>query len=323
MRLHSFLRLFPVIHLANCLKWDDISGLRDADGLIEVTDDNYQFLSKGPREFYSALYVTTSQANSEGEVCKYCDLFEGNARKVSLAMLTQLSEEASREVFFFMLDISKCRSFVEEIGLKTIPHMLIYPPYTKDDNFAWSSSQFYQFHITDESARDPLLFADYFAKILNVYIQVTRDFDVNEFACYFSAFLVSFFVLKKKILPRIPNKPRFFSLVFTLAIIFTSITGYKFTKMNNIPLIAKDGQGQIMFFSGGMGWQFGIEILSVTGMYMGLGACTVGMILLPRLKLNNGMFNLVSIILLVLGFYGFAYFTQCFKIKQPDYPSLV
>ncbi|SCV05665.1 LANO_0H12486g1_1 [Lachancea nothofagi CBS 11611] len=320
MRFLAVLWLFSLARLARSLQWADIINLRDQDGIIEVTDANYQLLAKGPRDFYSVLYVTASQPNSQGEYCDLCDLFEANFRKVSLAMLSQLSEEVNQETFFFKLDVSHCRSFVQELGLKTIPHLLIYPPNPNNENFAWSKDQFYQFHVTRESVQDPVLFADFLAKILNVYIQVMRDFDITEFSYYFLAFLACFYVLKKKILPLIPDKSRFFSLFFSLALIFVSITGYSFTRMNNIPLIAKDEQGQIMYFSGGMGWQFGLEIFTISGMYLFLGSCTVGMIMLPRLNLSSNVFNAASIILLACGLYGFVYFTECFKIKQPGYP---
>ncbi|SCV03623.1 LAME_0H11914g1_1 [Lachancea meyersii CBS 8951] len=320
MRFQAVFWLLSLVQSIYCLQWDEIIHLRDQDGLIEVTDDNYDVLSKGSRPFYSILYVTTSQTNSNGEKCDLCDEFEANVRKVSRAMLDQLSEEINQDAFFFKLDVSHCKSFVQEMGLKTIPHLLVYPPHPKDGNFSWTQNQFFQYKITAETSKDPLKFAHYLAKILNVYIQMALDFDITEFSYYFVASLAAFYTFKKKILPRISRKGMFFSLCFSLAIILTSITGYKFTQMNNIPLIARNQDGRIMFFSGGMGWQFGIEILTVTGMYMWLGGSFVGMILLPRLKLRPVTFNVTAFTLLVFGAFGFVYFIECFRIKQPDYP---
>ncbi|SCU88799.1 LAFA_0E14620g1_1 [Lachancea sp. 'fantastica'] len=320
MRISIAVWLVSLIQVVYGLEWSDIIQFRDQDGLIEVNNANYHTLSQGSRSFYSIVYVTTSQTNSNGEACDLCQEFETSVRKVSHAMLDQLTEEINQEAFFFKLDVSHCTQFVQDIGLKTIPHMLVFPPHVQDEEFSWSKSQFFQYKLTPETVKDSLLFADFLAKILGVYIQMTKDFDANEFLYYFAASLTAFYILKKKILPRISHKASFFSLCFSLACILISITGYKFTQMNNIPLIARDQKGQIMFFSGGMGWQFGIEILSVSGMYILLGGCTVFLILLPRLKLTPAFFNTVTLTLLALGAYGFYYFVECFKVKQPDYP---
>ncbi|KAM3160541.1 Ost6p [Lachancea thermotolerans] len=324
MRISGLIWLFTLIGLGNCLEWDDVSDLRDADGIIEVTESNYRKLSQGSRNFYSILYVTTSQVTSGGVYCELCDIFEGNVRKASNAMQQQLPEDVNREAVFFKLDVSQCSSFVKEIGLQTIPHMLIYPPPKDEDSFAWPKSVFYQFQITPESAKDPVLFADFLAKILNVYFGVARDFDKEEFFQYFIASLACFFVLKKKILPLIPNKAWFFSLLFSLGVVLASVTGLKFTQINNIPLLAKDEKGNIMFFSGGMGWQFGIEIFSVSTMYIAMGSSVIALIFIPRVKqLSPFLSNAVSLALLALGFYVFAYFTSCFKVKDPGYPFAI
>ncbi|CUS23454.1 LAQU0S10e00738g1_1 [Lachancea quebecensis] len=324
MRVTGLIWLFALTGLANCLKWDEIGDLRDEDGVIEVTESNYKMLSQGLREFYSILYVTTSAPASGGVVCELCNVFEVNVRKASKAMQLQLPEDVNREAVFFKLDVSQCTSFVKEIGLKTIPHMLIYPPPKDEDSFAWSKSVFYQFQITPESAKDPVQFADFLAKILNVYFGVARDFDKEEFLQYFVVSLVCFFVLKKKILPLIPHKAWFFSLVFSLGILLASITGLKFTQINNIPLLAKDEKGNIMFFSGGMAWQFGIEIFSVSAMYIAMGCSVVALIFIPRVRQLDPFFsNVAALAVLALGFYVFAYFTSCFKVKDPGYPFAV
>lgn len=324
MRVSALLLLITIAQWVKCLSWNEIEEFRDNDGLIEVTEDNYQKFSKGSRAFYSILFVTASETDSQSEVCELCDLFEASVRATSRAMLAQLSEDINREAFFFRLDVKQCPSFVNEINLKSFPHMLIFPPHESDEDFSWSKSQFYQFPVTPQSASDPIHFADFLARIMNVYIQVVRDFDQTEFIQYFLVSLVCFFIFKKKILPLIPNKGWLFSLLFSLVVIYTSITGYKFTTMNNIPFLAKNEKGDVMFFSGGMGWQFGIEILTVTGMYFVMGGSVVAMIYISRVKaLKPAMANATSIALLALGFYMFAYFVSCFKIKEPGYPYAI
>ncbi|SCW02794.1 LAFE_0F14422g1_1 [Lachancea fermentati] len=319
MLLWPFLTLlFP---LSRALEWTDIIGLRDKDGIIEVTESNYQTLSKGIRNFYSVLYLTASKPNSEGVYCDICDQFEANVRKTSAAILEQVSFEVSTEIFFFKLDVSEVPSLLKEMPLKAIPHLLVYPPSPNDDNFAWHSNQFYQYQIGKHSVEDPVHFADFLAKIFNVFIRIKPDFNYEEFLQYFILCLVIFFVFKKKVLPLIPHKARFFSMLFSLSLILLSITGFKFTQINGIPLLAKDKDGNIMFFSGGMGWQFGIEIFTVSAMYLVMGGCCVGMILLSQCsKLNSNVTNFATLALVGILTYMFAYFLSCFKIKNPGYP---
>lgn len=314
-----FLGLF--FQLSHGLTWSDVIELRDEAGIIEVTEDNYEFLGKGSRDFYSVLFITSSKPNSKGQVCDMCTGFLPNMRKTSAAIIAQVPTEVSNEVFFFEVDVSRNPTFLKEFKVKNIPHLLIYPPSPEDDSFAWKSNDFYQYPINERSIEDAVHFADFLAKILNVYIEVTPDFQYNDFFRNFFVCVTVFMVFKKKVLPRINHKARFFTMVLSFLVLFLSITGYKFTTIRNIPFIARNDQGEIMYFSGNMNWQFGIEVFTVSAMYILMSACCIGLILLPkfqRLRLKHK--NFCSVILLCLLFYVYAYFLDCFTIKEPGYP---
>ncbi|SCV01415.1 LAMI_0G11342g1_1 [Lachancea mirantina] len=321
MRLACLTSLLWFLHCISAIDTTDVIALRDYDGIIEVSESNYEFLSRGARNFYSVLLITTTELTSNGRYCDLCDGVEYNVRKTSKAVRSQLSAEIDAEIMFFKLDISQLPSFVNDMNLKTIPHLLVYPPGVNETDFAWHTKPFFQFDVTPGSIKDPVRFADFLARICNIHIQIHRDFDANEFLQYFVPCLTIFYVFKKKILPLISNKSKFFSGLFAFGIIFLSITGYKFTQINEIPFLARNPEGQVMFFSGGMHWQFGIEIFTVSSMYLVMASSLVGIILVASVgKLNENLKNAFAVLLLGSLMYTFSYFQSCFLIKNPAYP---
>lgn len=320
MNLLRVLFLWSFICFQHC-KGEFIDGekllfLRDDSGIIRVTDENYNELSNGIKDYFNVVFITTSKTNSQGVVCDVCDDFESVIRKVSLAILQQAP---NAKALFFSVDVSHNKKLIEEMGLTTIPHVLIFPP-PEAEGFRWSKSAFYQYTLTPENARDPLSFADYLAKILKVYIKVDEDFNYKEFLVYFVACIIVFSFFKKMVLPKIQNKSKFFCMLISFGILLPSITGYKFTQMNSIPFIARDPAGNIMYFSGGMGWQFGIEIFTVSMMYLGMTGLTVTLIYLPNTAANVQVKGVLSAVLSCALFYIFSYFISCFEIKSPGYP---
>lgn len=291
--------------------------MEDSNGIIRVTEANYDELSSGIFDYYNILFITTSQSNKEGLVCDMCNDFEPNYRKVSLATHQQAP---NAKVLFYQADVSENPKLVKEIGLTTIPHVLVFPPPKLGDQFKWSKSAFYQYEMSSSGVKTPLHFGDFLAKILKVYIGIKEDFKYKEFAMYFVVCVILFSTFKLKVLPMISNKAKFFCGLFSLGILLPSITGYKFTQMNAIPFIARDSKGQIMYFSGGMGWQFGIEIFTVSAMYIGMGLATLTLIYLVRTGTEDRAKNLTMIILSTLLYFGFSYFLSCFRIKNPEYP---
>lgn len=298
------------------LSIDEVLGLRDANGVIRVTDENYDDLNHGFLNHYTVLFITSSKSNKQGVVCQMCNDFRPIFHRVSAATHQQVP---NAKVLFFEIDVSENKQLVKELKLTTIPHVLIFPP-PQDEHFSWSKSAFYQYEMSQSSVKTPLHFADFLAKILKVYIGIKEDFAYKEFAIYFAICVVVFSFIKRKVLPLISNKPKFFSMLFSFAILMPSITGYKFTQMNSIPFIARDPKGQIMYFSGGMGWQFGIEIFSVSMMYIALGGMTLFLIIYQRGKQASNLDNLRTAVLACVICYAFSYFMKCFKIKNPSYP---
>lgn len=321
----SFTRLIWYLLWLKCvlseISGEDLVELRDKNGIIKVTEQNYPLLSKSARNFYSILYITKSQVSFKEFSCDICKKFEPTWTKVSRTFLEQLPSDLSNRVFFFIADITENPQLVYELNLTNVPHCLIYLPEENDESFQWSSYPFYNFEITDENSNDPIIFGNFMAKLLNVYIEIDQDFIVNDFIRNFFIFVFIFIILKKKVLTKIKRKGLFFSCLFSLFILMISITGYKFTSMNNIPFIAYNDKHEIMFFAGTFNWQFGIEILTVSSMYLFMSIGITTLILLPKYKSMSSL--IVCLILICINisiFQMYSYFISCFTIKYPEYP---
>ncbi|QLG72809.1 hypothetical protein HG535_0D05180 [Zygotorulaspora mrakii] len=294
----------------------DALQLKDFSGVITVTEDNYEELSRGVPNYFMALFITTSRPVKEGVRCVICDDFEPILRKVAVTISKQAPHA---QILFLKADVAFNKLLVKDLKISSIPHMLIFPP-PVDDKFQWKSSSFYQYELKEERIRDALHFGDFLAKILKVFIKVDQKFEYQEFFSYFIACIVIFSIFKRVVLPKIPNKPKFFSMLVSLLILLLSITGLKFTQINSVPFIARDPKGNIMYFSGGTGWQFGIEILSVSAMYIVMGVLFCMMLYIHSFSMNDRLRWVLSAVCSCLLFYLCSYYVSCFDIKSPGYP---
>lgn len=325
-----FLWLSVILNLcllvkASVLSADDVIEYRDEDGIIKVTEENYQFLGKGLREFYSAVFITSDSPNQHGELCDLCGEFEPNFRIVSKSMVKQLSKEQSDRIMFFKVDLAENPSFLKDFQVTKIPFCLIYPPQpelTKEgQDFGWGHSPFYQYVIKHDNMKQATHFADFLAKILNVFLTIEQRFEYDKFAQVFVVCVMVFVFFKKKVLPLITNKPKFFLGLASIAIIMISVSGYNFTAMNHVPFIAQNKEGHVMWFSGGSHYQFGIEVLTISSFYTVLGGLFLAVYFVPKsVRLGSVEKSVISAVIAVILFFIYMYFLSIIDIKYPGYP---
>lgn len=312
-----FLLLCSQFTLAQ-IEFNDPIILRDSTNVVKVTEENYKTLSRGVNGYFSVLYITMRSQTGGKYDCPMCLEFEKVYRKISTTILNQ---QPSAKVLFYIADVHDVPTMINDLELKNVPHVVIYNPPEESKEFEWSISPFYQYKLSDKSLSDNLHYANFIAQLLQINISVDQDFDTNEFVIYFMLFIIIFVAIKKIILPKIKNKSKVLMVSLSFLILLTSICGYKFTAINNIPLIARDDKGNIMFFSGSTHWQFGIEIFSVSGMYIIMSGLTLSLIFLNKLESMDGMKrNALAISFVCTLIYTFQYFISCYHIKDPGYP---
>ena len=125
---------------------ESVLSLRDENGMIEITDDNYLGLSQGIGDYHTVIYITMRGSNVKGLSCGICNEFETILREVSTAVYSQYP---NLNVVFFVADVSKNKQLVADLDLKFVPHLLVYPP-PADDKFSWKSAQFYQYELNEK-----------------------------------------------------------------------------------------------------------------------------------------------------------------------------
>lgn len=127
---------------------------------------------------------------------------------------------------------------------------------------------------------------DYLAKTLIIYINMPTSIQeqTNVFLYYFFIFFAILLVLKKKVLPHLTKKEGsdeetkesnrgkqvlFMFILFSFMIIISSITGYQFVKLNSIVLLVRDDETKdLVYFAGTFNWQFGIETVIISVVYI-------------------------------------------------------
>ncbi|KAH7593383.1 OST3 / OST6 family, transporter family [Nakaseomyces glabratus] len=319
MRMHAIALLISLIVGVFSITTEELDRLKDEDGIIAVTDANYAQISKGLEDYYIVLFITMRSTNDEGvALCKICLDFEDNYRNVVRLFQSQFPD---KKVYFFSSDVQETRQIVRDMDLKNVPHAVVYPPKKDGEVYSWAKTPFYKYELVDKEVSNPLHFGSFLGKIMEVEITIPQEFDVQEFLTYFVICTAIFVVLKRVVLPIVGNKGLLFSIVLAFGILLPSIAGFKFTQINGIPFIARDGKGNIMFFSGGTGWQFGIEVVTVSAMYVAMSIVVTLLVYWKKLCKDNDNANVLgSLFCACLMFFFGSYYISCYKIKQPEYP---
>lgn len=292
----------------------------DEDGIIEVSDVNYGQLSQGVEDQFNVVFITMDRVDEQGNpLCSICASFDADYREVAKAFKTQ---HPNINALWFRADVQQNSLLVKDLQLTHVPHVVVYPPPQKQDNgkFAWGKSAFYQYEFEKHGNNILLHFGDFMGKTLQLPIRLQGDFDVKQFFTYFVITLVIIVALKRLVLPHFSNKAKVSCAVIAFFIVFPSITGYKFTEINGIPFIARDKDGNIMYFSGGTNWQFGIEIFLISMLYIMMAFFTLGLIAINYMSLSSKQTNLLSSLMACALFYTFAYYISCYDVKSPGYP---
>ncbi|SMN17805.1 similar to Saccharomyces cerevisiae YML019W OST6 Subunit of the oligosaccharyltransferase complex of the ER lumen [Maudiozyma saulgeensis] len=319
--------IFQTLCVSALLQSNDIQQYKDEHGIIHVTEELYKKLKYGVEGEYSVLYITIYSTNEDGNYrCPMCIEFEETIHGVQNIIKKQRPDIP---ISYYIVDAYEVPSLIKDMGIENVPHLVVYPPINmgkqETEPFSWSNGQFYQYELTPDHSGDVLHFGDFLAQVLNIYIEVEEDFDKGKFIQYFVGSTIFFVILKKIIWPIVKkgNVSKMAMILLAFSIMLPSLTGYKFTEMNRIPFIARNDEGNIMYFSGGTGWQFGIEVFTVSLMYTGMGILFIGLIFLKsdfiQERINEKMDSLLTLLFGYALFYLFSYYIGCFSVKSPGY----
>lgn len=304
--------LFSTVFSA--LSPEELQQLQGDHGIIHLNSDNFGQILNGPRDYFLSLLFTTT---AEHIPCDTCKKFDPQYKIVSKSYFA--TNPGRNDLFFLVAEFGDNESKFRELKMDKVPKLWIFPPTSKE----WYNvtSPHYQYTISEAALNDPLDFADFIAKAANLSIVIQPDFELSQFFTYFLGTFFFVLILKKQVLGRI-NK----AVVLKFLVVFATIvliSGYMFTVIRGIPLIAKDDKGNIMYFSGGTHWQFGLETFIISSIYIALGALIVGLVSYIPLIENEQLKNSLTIGFAFGVLYIFNYLTKIFLVKDPGYPYQV
>lgn len=317
--------------------------------IIQISNANLLIISRPNRDHFTLLVLTSSDQKHE---CGSCLDLQKILPRVASVWYQNYPE--SQYLYFAEVDIVD-RSNVEifnYLKLKTIPQIWLIPPshisglheeqrlkkYNAEgeeyyDNFDILHEPHAQFDIPDTSIDDQVFqFADWLAIGTLKSIIVGQENPLRKFALTFGATFGTILLIKKRgpgFITGSVTKGKVYQMGLLL-ILLLILGGYSFTTIQQVPFVAKNDEGAPIFISGGIHYQFGVEMPLMALVYFSLGAALVTIVYLGNYKVtdvslirSDNTKALVQILAVGVLYLLYSWLTSIFLRKDSDYPFLL
>lgn len=304
-------------HVAIAAKFDaqQMSQLakESKNGLIKVTDDNFNQIVEGPRDYTLVLLLT---ADSPQYQCGFCTIVSPAYHTVSNSWYAD--HPSGDGVFFAIADVVNAVQLFAKLGLKHAPNLYIYEP-TETASPANVKFEPYQFpSITDGQAE--ALIAYLRQKVgINITVHEPVRWDRIIFSGATALFaLFTVYMFGGLIWKFVQKKPLWVGISMLTTIMFTA--GHMFNVIRRVPYIVNDGNGGMSFFVGGHSNQIAVETQIIGSVYAILAFSVVSMIVrVPRIKDPQKQLLAVTVLSVVF-VVGFSFIMSKFHVKNGAYP---
>lgn len=186
-----------------------------------------------------------------------------------------------------------------------------------------------EFEIPESSLEDQTFqFADWLAVNMQKRIILGQSNPVVKFLATFSATFGAILLIKKKgptAITSTISKAKVYRAV-VLFVLLVLLSGYSFTTIQQTPFIAHNEKGPI-YISGGIHYQFGIEIVLVGAVYLLLGAAVAILLYLGHYKVTRQsqihtqkLLAALQLATVALIYLFYSVLTSMFLRKDHDYP---
>lgn len=265
--------------------------------IIPIHDSNIEIVA-GARDYYTLVLLTSTD---ERHGCGVCEVMSKVVEKVSRAWFNTNGE--SGNLYFINIDIVDATNLpiFETLQLGTVPHCWLIPPTPEDEDLDSNQENsqensdplqifkqsHYKFKLPQASFDEQVeLFAKFLRELTGKPVHFPAEDQLYQFA---RAFIVVFLIivgikkLGKRQLQALPKKHIYTVFLLGLTLIF--LGGYQFTMNHAVPFVAKNDDGLIII-SGGMHYQFGIEIILSALNYAGLAASLICLIYIGQYRIT-------------------------------------
>lgn len=313
-----------------------------SDFVYLVTGADLSPFSRASRDYFT-LIVVTSTAEQHG--CEMCLHWKSILRKVALAWFFDYLD--TDYLFIAEVDLVDATNMpiLDAMKISTVPQIWLIPPtdiaheHQIDNADAsavnWSSSDLAtQPHSVYQIPHIPLEdqafeFADWLAISVQKPIFLRQENVHSKFMVTFAITFLLIMAVKKKgpsSFREIFSKGKVLRVFFFVFLYFL-LAGIMFSLITQVPFLAKNDKGEVIYISGGNAYQFGVEVIIVGLSYFALGALTVALVYMCQYKVKTGalIYSETTKNMLVVFLAGALYFANsvltsiCLR-KDHDYP---
>ncbi|OJJ43323.1 hypothetical protein ASPZODRAFT_136552 [Penicilliopsis zonata CBS 506.65] len=282
---------------------------------VKLDDSSYEDLVSKPRDYYSAIILTATEARYG---CVICREFQSEWEIISKSW-NEGSKPDDIRLLFGSLDFSMGKNTFQKLMLQTAPVVLVFPP--TNGPHAKIDSAPLRFDFTGPVSAEQLY--TWITRHLPAgpkppLVRPTNYMRIVSAVTLAMGFITLVTVLSPYILPVIRNRNLWAALSLIAILLFTS--GHMFNHIRKVPYVAGDGKGGISYFAGGFSNQFGMETQIIASIYGVLSFATIALAMkVPRIA-DKRTQQLVIIIwgTVMLGMYSFL--LSVFKTKNGGYP---
>lgn len=320
--------------------------LQSPNFVIPVKDSDLSLLSQPNRDHFTLIVLTSTD---EKHQCTSCFPLHHVLRRVAAAWAADYAH--TDYLFIAEIDIVD-RTNVEVfnyLGLRTVPQIWLIPPshisathrLEREVKTNENGEEYFdvydillephaEYELTEGSIDDQVFhFADWLAKTVQKRIMIRQENPVTKFAMTFGATFGLILFIKKKgpsAITGTVTKARIYKVLLFLALLLL-LGGYLFTTIQGVPFMGRNEEGDHIFVSGGIHYQFGIEMFIVAASYFLLAANLVLLVFLGQYKVTGesavpSQNHLSAITIVAAGtlYLLYSVLTSLFLRKDEGYP---
>lgn len=322
-----------------------LESIQHPHGIIPISNSNLSLISQPNRAHFTIILLTSTDAKHE---CSECHRAKKIVQRVADAWHSNYPD--SNYLYIAEVDILDRTNIpvFDFLQLREIPHIWLIPPthisqthnssreikYDEDGEEVFANFDIFlephaEFDIPEASFDDQTFqFADWLAISMQKRIILNQSNPVAKFVATFSATFGAIVLIKKKgpsAITSTISKAKVYRALVLFALL-ALLGGYSFTTIQQTPFIAYNEKGPI-YISGGVHYQFGVEIVLVAGIYFLLGAAVMILFYLGRYKVTleslintENVLALLQVLTVVVIYFFYSVLTSMFLRKDHGYP---
>lgn len=293
-------------------------------GVIDVTDDNFEKLIYGERDYHIFLLMLSDSALLN---CALCVEVHPTFGRVGSSWKhfhpngwteEETEDLTKKNVYFLEADYLKAKRFFQIMQLESIPKIFYFPPSGPDDkDSSWmTSKKEYQFYQGDHT----VLIAQWVQDVTGYTVELFVPADYTKVAVNAVITFVVVMLMKKfsKQVGQVLGSTFVWgSLSLVAVLLFNS--GYMFNQIRSTPFVKESERGT-EYFAPSQQMQYGLETQVVSSLY-GFLALVFVLLVNKVSKISNAKVQFFAVVTTVgLIYAAYSLYVFLFAFKSKGYP---